>query len=355
MREFYGRIPEDQRPRIFGMTASPVDAKMAFIEASEQLERTLSAKICTPRIKDTLSALVPRPREEKVYYNPSQPTPHTALFKKISGIANRSDPCSRLKKAFRAAENALVEYGPWMSDRVWRWKLQKMEEKDQMECDPIANRRGKQHAREKRKKKIWETLTDIQLRESKEEQEQEIKRVKEILMNEAHFGDKPRLTTDDLSPKVLKLIELLEQIYTSPATSGIVFVKQRYAASAMHQLIKELELPNIACDMLVGHGMEGDIAMDHRNQVMVINQFRQGKLNLLIATRYANSSIEIDSSVAEEGLDIPSCNVVIRFDLCDTLIEYIQSCGRARQRESRVRNLIEPSDRSSTIWSKKAT
>jgi ERCC4-related helicase len=85
---------------------------------------------------------------------------------------------------------------------------------------------------------------------------------------------------------VLKLIELLENVYTTPQTSGIVFVRQRYAASAMHQLIKELELPNIACDMLVGHGMEGDIAMDHRKQVMVINQFRQGRLNLLIATRY---------------------------------------------------------------------
>lgn len=47
-------------------------------------------------------------------------------------------------------------------------------------------------------------------------------------------------------------------------------------------------------------------------------------------------SILTDTSVAEEGLDIPSCNVVIRFDLCETLIEYIQSCGRARQRESRV-------------------
>jgi len=85
---------------------------------------------------------------------------------------------------------------------------------------------------------------------------------------------------------VLKLIELLRKIYATTATSGIVFVKQRYAASAMHQLIKELGLPNIACDMLVGHGMDGDVAMDHRKQVMVINQFRQRKLNLLIATRY---------------------------------------------------------------------
>ena len=208
---------------------------------------------------------------------------------KISAIASRSDPRSRLKKAFRAAENALEEYGPWMSDRVWRWKLQEMEEKGEMENDPIANRRGKQHGGEKKRKKIWETQTDIQLRESKEEQEREIKRVKEIITNEAHFDEKPHLTTDDLSPKVLKLIELLNQVYTTPQTSGIVFVRQRYAASAMHQLIKELELPNIACDMLVGHGMEGDIAMDHRKQVMVINQFRQGKLNLLIATRYSIS------------------------------------------------------------------
>ena len=287
MREFYNRTPEDQRPRIFGMTASPVDAKMAFIEASEQLERTLNAKICTPRIKDTLSALVPRPREEKIYYKPSQPTPHTLLFKKISAIASRSDPRSGLKGAFRAAENALEEYGPWMSDRVWRWKLQEMEEMSEMESDPIANRRGKQRSGEKKKKRIWETLTDIQLSESKEEQKREVNRVKEILMNEAHFGDKPRLTTDDLSPKVLKLVELLGKIYTTTATSGILFVKQRYAASAMHRLIKELELPNIVCDMLVGHGMEGDIAMDHRRQVTVINQFRQRKLNLLIATRYS--------------------------------------------------------------------
>src|SRR5271156_1914338 len=242
MREFYNLTPEEQCPRIFGMTASPVDAKMAFLEASEQLERTLHAKICTPRIKDTLNALVPRPREEKIYYKPSQQTRHTELFRKISAIASRSDPRSRLKRAFRAAENALEEYGPWMSDRVWRWKLQEMEENNEIESDPIANRRGKQGGVEKKRKKIWESQTDIQLRESKEEQEREIKRVKAILMNEAAFDEKPKLSPDDLSPKVLKLIELLNQIYTTPQTSGIVFVRQRYAASAMHQLIKALEL-----------------------------------------------------------------------------------------------------------------
>ena len=287
MREHYNQTPEDDRPRIFGMTASPVDAKTGFIEASERLERTLHAKICTPQVKTTLSALVPQPREEKVCYKPAQQTHYTSLFRKISAIASRSDPQSPLKEAFRAAENALEEYGPWMSDRVWRWKLEQMDKKPEIaqENHPILNRRGTLTSEQKRKK-IWESQTNIQLYESKEEQEIEIKRVREIIMNEAHFEKKPRLTIDDLSPKVLKLIELLKQIYVTPQTSGIVFVRRRYAASAMHQLLEALKLPNISCDILVGHGYQGDIAMDHRKQVVVINQFRQGKLNLLIATRF---------------------------------------------------------------------
>lgn len=44
------------------------------------------------------------------------------------------------------------------------------------------------------------------------------------------------------------------------------------------------------------------------------------QVNLLVAT-----------SVAEEGLDIRQCNVVIRFDLAKTVLAYIQSRGRARK------------------------
>jgi endoribonuclease Dicer len=64
--------------------------------------------------------------------------------------------------------------------------------------------------------------------------------------------------------------------------------------------------------------------------VLTIIKFKKGELNCLFAT-----------SVAEEGLDIPDCNVVIRYDLNHTLIQYIQSRGRARQEASVYIHLAE--------------
>ena len=77
-------------------------------------------------------------------------------------------------------------------------------------------------------------------------------------------------------------------------------------------------------------GYAGDSNASFRDQVVTMMHFRKGVINCLFAT-----------SVAEEGLDIPDCNLVIRFDLYKTLIQYIQSRGRARHAKSRYIHMYE--------------
>lgn len=53
--------------------------------------------------------------------------------------------------------------------------------------------------------------------------------------------------------------------------------------------------------------------LQQRDQQEVIQKFRGGSLNLLVAT-----------SVAEEGLDIAQCSVVVRFGLLTNEIAMVQ-------------------------------
>jgi len=74
----------------------------------------------------------------------------------------------------------------------------------------------------------------------------------------------------------------------------------------------------------------GDLGMTLAEQHSTIREFRKGHLNCLFAT-----------SAGEEGIDIPDCNLVIRFDLYKTVIQYIQSRGRARRADSKFYQMIE--------------
>ncbi|KIK15716.1 hypothetical protein PISMIDRAFT_292156 [Pisolithus microcarpus 441] len=149
------------------------------------------------------------------------------------------------------------------------------------------------------------------------------------------------------SPKVKALTEVLLEYYTS-TFHGIVFVEQRQVATCLAKILGNVpELRGkIRCAELVGHGgghgsgrhnsgsggTRGKAAVSVRADVKgmglarqqdTVKMFRDGELNLLIAT-----------SVAEEGLDFPACDLVIRFDPLHHMVGYVQSRGRARTKSS---------------------
>uniref|UniRef100_A0A671XW95 RNA helicase n=1 Tax=Sparus aurata TaxID=8175 RepID=A0A671XW95_SPAAU len=129
------------------------------------------------------------------------------------------------------------------------------------------------------------------------------------------------------NPKMFKLESvLLEQFGPSVKSRGILFSKTRRSTRCLHDWVgtnKALQEAGIKAAILTGAG-NGITYMTQHEQADTIRRFRQGSLNLLIST-----------SVAEEGLDIPECNLVVRYGLLTNEIAQQQASGRARAKDSK--------------------
>uniref|UniRef100_A0A8C3D2N2 RNA helicase n=1 Tax=Cairina moschata TaxID=8855 RepID=A0A8C3D2N2_CAIMO len=128
--------------------------------------------------------------------------------------------------------------------------------------------------------------------------------------------------------KLIKLRNtLMEEFTKTKEPRGIIFTKTRQSAFALFQWIMDnpkFEEVGIKAHYLIGAGHNSETKpMTQNEQREVIDKFRGGSVNLLIAT-----------TVAEEGLDIKECNIVIRYGLVTNEIAMLQARGRARADES---------------------
>ena len=136
------------------------------------------------------------------------------------------------------------------------------------------------------------------------------------------------------NPKLERLKQLLEEQYTNSNTRGIVFVTTKDTAQRMcHWLQGIPQLRHvIKPGVVTGQSKEDVGGMTQAKQHDAIEQFRTGHLNLLVAT-----------TVLEEGLDVPACNLVVRYNHVTNEIARVQAQGRARAYYSRCFAIMEVS------------
>ncbi|XP_069118832.1 endoribonuclease Dicer-like [Argopecten irradians] len=119
---------------------------------------------------------------------------------------------------------------------------------------------------------------------------------------------------------------------------GIVFVDHRYVAFALNKFIEEVcawddQLCFIKSHHITGQGSKKEGSKSYKKQEEILRKFRLQELNLLLAT-----------DVLEEGVDIPKCNLIVKFDPPKDYRSYSQSKGRARARESEYVILADKSN-----------
>ncbi|KAL1884331.1 hypothetical protein VTK73DRAFT_25 [Phialemonium thermophilum] len=145
----------------------------------------------------------------------------------------------------------------------------------------------------------------------------------------------PTSDIDTLSNKVKELLRVLLSFQGEPV--GIVFVEQRVTTAVLsyflsrHREIRSRYRVGAMVGTSVVSGRREDFTdLGSANHIESLEKFRNGKVNLLIAT-----------SVLEEGIDVPSCNLVVCFDKPDGLRNFIQRRGRARMRVSELVLLVD--------------
>lgn len=386
MSEFYHTTSKEKRPSVFGMTASPVNLKGVSSQVDcaikiRNLESKLDSVVCTIKDRKELEKHVPMPSEVVVEYDKAASlwSLHEQLkqmevaveeaaqsssrrskwqfmgardagakeeLRQVYGVSERteSDGAANLIQKLRAINYALGELGQWCAYKVAQSFLTALQNDERanyqldvkfqesylskvvslLQCELVEGAVSKKDA------KVVDSENGFVEGGTNEIEEGELLD-SHVVSGGEHVDVIIGAAVADgkVTPKVQSLIKILLKYQHTEDFRAIIFVERVVAALVLPKVFAELpSLSFVKSASLIGHNNSQEMRTFQMQET--IAKFRDGRVTLLVAT-----------SVAEEGLDIRQCNVVIRFDLAKTVLAYIQSRGRARKPGSDYILMIE--------------
>jgi len=133
-------------------------------------------------------------------------------------------------------------------------------------------------------------------------------------------------------PKLATAVRIVrEELARDPAARVIVFSQYRHTVDRVATELERLGDPAVRPARFVGQADTGPTpGLSQKEQVAMLDRFRAGEVNCLVAT-----------SVAEEGLDIPATDLVVFYEPIPDVIRTIQRRGRTgRARAGRAIVLV---------------
>ncbi|KAE8632706.1 hypothetical protein XENTR_v10001643 [Xenopus tropicalis] len=146
------------------------------------------------------------------------------------------------------------------------------------------------------------------------------------------FQDKlPQLldiSKNNINPKLEELQFILDESYhENPETRSLLFVKTRSLVSALKTWIEENPLLQfLKPEILIGRSKRNEsLGMTLSSQKGALEAFKNS----------AESKLLIATSVADEGIDIQACNLVLLYEYVGNVTKMIQVRGRGRAKDSK--------------------
>jgi len=143
-------------------------------------------------------------------------------------------------------------------------------------------------------------------------------------------------------PKIKELINLINEEKDKKNFKVIIFSQFRTTAAIISKELNKIQ--GVNSKVFVGQtkkeSLGEQIGLNQKEQKKIINEFSEGKINVLCAT-----------SIGEEGLDIPEVSLVIFYEPVPSAIRKIQRSGRtARLSAGKLVILITKGTRDETFY-----
>ena len=117
-------------------------------------------------------------------------------------------------------------------------------------------------------------------------------------------------------PKLIELQTILDK-EIKENKNGRIIVFNQYRDNAVDVVEKLNNIEGLNAKLFVGQLKKGETGLSQKEQKAVLDEFREGKFNVLVAT-----------SIGEQGLDIPQVDTVIFYEPIPSAIRQIQRRGR---------------------------
>lgn len=229
---------EGEKPRILGMTASPVDARTRDVkDTALELERSLDSQIATISDEVLMETMHRKKQsEETVNYNRLEAPDDTKthLWDQIFALVSRNE---QFKLSLEFTKEASSVLGTWCADRYWELAM------TDLETERLAARTSR------------EFIGDIAVTRADQATEA-VRRVQEIVRAHKFGAVDPK--ADSLSTKVKSLHEILVHAFTMDGTKRcIVFVEKRYTARLLSDLYSQpfMRIPGMSAAYMVSSSL----------------------------------------------------------------------------------------------------
>nr|WOD55121.1 DICER-like protein 3 [Abelmoschus esculentus] len=331
----YARLMKvSNSPKIFGMTASLSPPKL-IVSMNNDLEYVLLLQIYTIEDRTEMEVYVPFAKESCRFYDPAELS--CSDLKEMVEISwSKTDmSLSKLQDSLQLSYKDLDDKLKALRRRISNDHAKILHCLDnlglicayEVDCAFLEN--------------IIDTKDECEVyRESVVQCKNFLEEVRCLIGASLPLGDKSFLNSGfdyvkavDLgyiSPKMHELLQLFQSFGESKQVSCLIFVERIITAKVIERFTKKVScLSHFVVSYMTGSNTSVD-SLAPKMQKETLESFRSGKVSLLFTT-----------DVVEEGIHVPNCCYVIRFDLPKTVRSYVQSRGRARQNNSEFIMMLE--------------